>query len=491
MDRYALPGQRQTPQPLAGQNLSQGGIGAAMGNDAHHSGGFGTYLSRFSDSKPEGPPGPERPGRAEHRKDNRLTSEASARDKAAARKSAEMRREREDLSQEGSAPVCLPNQADTAQVPRTGTDSSIGSNRGEAGTGNTALLSQSDGEGATDLSAAEPQKAGPLSASNGQNDACADVSAAFAPSVPNEGARPEGAVVAAPTDGRQARDASISLIDGGRATIGTGDATPEPGTTDTESTAEISDEQKLTSATLPFAEGDSRNSDAGTEQSPRDSSAAQANGSESSGSGDGFARAFAVPAGQGKAENEQASAGAELAAAASRSGIESTAIGDSDAMLVLPSGHAMTTQPGVVAAMAGGQHASADLAATISRQIAGMAGASSENSVALLLSPEELGRVAMTLSTKGDGISVALLIDRPETLELMRRHIEILTRDLRELGFAHVDVSFGNATQDPQDEAAQHDSPQTEHLSAGFAKPPTMAPQVLALAPSTGLDLRL
>jgi hypothetical protein len=120
-----------------------------------------------------------------------------------------------------------------------------------------------------------------------------------------------------------------------------------------------------------------------------------------------------------------------------------------------------------------------------------MVGSRSENAVALLLSPEELGRVAMTLSTHDDGISVALVVDRPETLDLMRRHIDLLTRDLRELGFARVDISFGNSGESSRDAPPSDRAPEFGEKSVAGARAPIAAPEILRLATATGLDLRL
>ncbi|RXL51583.1 flagellar hook-length control protein FliK, partial [Citrobacter sp. AAK_AS5] len=44
--------------------------------------------------------------------------------------------------------------------------------------------------------------------------------------------------------------------------------------------------------------------------------------------------------------------------------------------------------------------------------------------VELTLSPEELGRVRMTLTTQDGTLTLAIQAARPETIDLMRRHID-------------------------------------------------------------------
>lgn len=62
------------------------------------------------------------------------------------------------------------------------------------------------------------------------------------------------------------------------------------------------------------------------------------------------------------------------------------------------------------------------------------------------LSPEELGTVRVTLRTDAanpDRVVVMLSFDRPDTLDLFRRHAEQLTDALRLAGYSQADISFG------------------------------------------------
>ncbi len=93
------------------------------------------------------------------------------------------------------------------------------------------------------------------------------------------------------------------------------------------------------------------------------------------------------------------------------------------------------------------------------QQIADIARQLPDRPVEISLNPEELGRVRMTLA-QGDGsISVGLAIERADTADLLRRHIDMLTKEFRDLGFSDISFNFTggdarqNSGQDAQDEA--------------------------------------
>jgi hypothetical protein len=67
----------------------------------------------------------------------------------------------------------------------------------------------------------------------------------------------------------------------------------------------------------------------------------------------------------------------------------------------------------------------------------------SDGVVEVRLQPEELGRIRLSIHPTELGHSVQVNAERPETLDLIRRHIDILAGDLRERGFGTLDFSFG------------------------------------------------
>ncbi|MDP3341304.1 flagellar hook-length control protein FliK [Frigidibacter sp.] len=111
--------------------------------------------------------------------------------------------------------------------------------------------------------------------------------------------------------------------------------------------------------------------------------------------------------------------------------------------------------------------------------------------VELTLSPEELGRVRLTLSTSDAGLVLAVSAERPETLDLMRRNIDQLARDFREIGFS--DLSFSFTQQDRRPQAGPHSALPDASAPAEAAAPAALptAPAPRRPAPAGGLDLRI
>ncbi|MDO6779558.1 MULTISPECIES: flagellar hook-length control protein FliK [unclassified Marinovum] len=114
----------------------------------------------------------------------------------------------------------------------------------------------------------------------------------------------------------------------------------------------------------------------------------------------------------------------------------------------------------------------------------------------LSLRPDELGHVRMRM-TGGDGqIVLQILSERPETHDLMRRHIDIVERAFRELGYNDIAFEFSfNGRRDRNaaggDDIGQvAEEPQSNATEGADA--PATAPQAERLAlGATRLDIRL
>ena len=84
------------------------------------------------------------------------------------------------------------------------------------------------------------------------------------------------------------------------------------------------------------------------------------------------------------------------------------------------------------------------VAAANARLIAeAMALATGQDHIELRLDPPELGRIAIDMLVDGTTVSATLTAERPETLELLRRHVDALQRELSASGFGHADIGFG------------------------------------------------
>lgn len=106
----------------------------------------------------------------------------------------------------------------------------------------------------------------------------------------------------------------------------------------------------------------------------------------------------------------------------------------------------------------------------------------------LRLNPEELGRVRLSLAGSEGGLTVTIAAERPETADLLRRHIDGLAREFEALGYADIDFRFEGETQHDRN----HGSPGLPSSQEAEPMDDSPAPQSSAgLALRAGLDLKL
>jgi flagellar hook-length control protein FliK len=115
------------------------------------------------------------------------------------------------------------------------------------------------------------------------------------------------------------------------------------------------------------------------------------------------------------------------------------------------------------------------------------------NRVEISLTPAELGRVRMALSTTDAGVLVSISAERPETLDLMRRHIDQLADEFRKLGYAGIDFEFSGGDGDGGfDKEPTVPRPDDETGPDNRRGIPASGPEPAIRAyVSRGLDLRL
>lgn len=89
---------------------------------------------------------------------------------------------------------------------------------------------------------------------------------------------------------------------------------------------------------------------------------------------------------------------------------------------------------------------SADVGPQVARQVAAQistaAAGGADRSIDVILNPAELGRVRITLGPGDGGLIVNIGAERPETLDMMRRHIDVLGEEFRDLGYGGTDFTF-------------------------------------------------
>lgn len=110
------------------------------------------------------------------------------------------------------------------------------------------------------------------------------------------------------------------------------------------------------------------------------------------------------------------------------------------------------------------------------------------DSAEITLSPEELGGVRIAVLRDQGGLTITLTTERPETAELMRRHAELLQRELAAAGEEGARLDFASGGQ------GRFHAPQARRGEGGHAAPPADAaalPRAPHPAASGRLDMRL
>lgn len=114
----------------------------------------------------------------------------------------------------------------------------------------------------------------------------------------------------------------------------------------------------------------------------------------------------------------------------------------------------------------------------------------SDGALELTLSPQELGPLRIELSATAEGLRVTLSAERPEAMDLLRRHAGELLAELRQAGWAQASLGFGqwgqgrNGSGQGAADRAGHRIAEAPPESRSFAPPRHVTAQ-------GGLNLRL
>ncbi|KUP94744.1 flagellar hook-length control protein FliK [Tritonibacter horizontis] len=130
----------------------------------------------------------------------------------------------------------------------------------------------------------------------------------------------------------------------------------------------------------------------------------------------------------------------------------------------------------------------------VAQQLAEAVATNGKRNVDVSLNPRELGHVNMRVSTTDTGVMVFIQAERPETEDLMRRHIQDLAREFKEMGFSDISFQFGSDTR-----PGQSDDTETSGRSGGSSGSgdgDAMEADTLPLAQhlnisADGLDIRI
>lgn len=108
--------------------------------------------------------------------------------------------------------------------------------------------------------------------------------------------------------------------------------------------------------------------------------------------------------------------------------------------------------------------------------------------VEIRLNPEELGRVRMAMSVHDGAITVTLNVERAETADLMRRNLEMLTTEFRNLGFRDISFNFGGGQSKGSDKEDGQNSAQNGDFDQATVQETTGHRNIRS---ETRMDLRL
>jgi len=102
------------------------------------------------------------------------------------------------------------------------------------------------------------------------------------------------------------------------------------------------------------------------------------------------------------------------------------------------------------------------------------------------LSPRELGHVKITMVPTEANMNILISCERDETSNLLRRNLNELTHDMHEIGYANVDIEFGQGSKDTstgqQFSASQQRDTQDQ---------PTTTPTSIHITLGGGVDLKI
>lgn len=158
--------------------------------------------------------------------------------------------------------------------------------------------------------------------------------------------------------------------------------------------------------------------------------------------------------------------------------------GDESALAFAPTGDTASVAG---AAKAWDAQSAPGLARHVAQQLAVTITQTAGQPTEIALNPEELGRVRMSMSLTDGALMLHINAERPETADLLRRHIDTLAQEFRSLGYNDISFDFGDGR--TQDEARHDTGPVTEHAEDMTE---TQAPEQTGMRqPRGGLDLRL
>jgi flagellar hook-length control protein FliK len=122
------------------------------------------------------------------------------------------------------------------------------------------------------------------------------------------------------------------------------------------------------------------------------------------------------------------------------------------------------------------------------RQILAAISASPSGRTEILLDPQELGRVRVSLEGDESALVLTIQADRVDTADLLRRNADLLVQEFREAGYQNLTFSFSDQSRDTADQKSAGPDFGTDDTPLSADLVADLSPRRTALG---GLDLRL
>lgn len=129
-----------------------------------------------------------------------------------------------------------------------------------------------------------------------------------------------------------------------------------------------------------------------------------------------------------------------------------------------------------------------EIAGRVAPQVAEAARSAGAGTLQVVLAPEELGTLKVTFAHSDGGLNVTVNAERPDVQEMIRRHIDLLTQELRSAGYEKISMSFGSEGSDASDQAPWNDTGARSFRVQNESGNPAPTPMRLS---RDGLDIRL
>ncbi len=116
-----------------------------------------------------------------------------------------------------------------------------------------------------------------------------------------------------------------------------------------------------------------------------------------------------------------------------------------------------------------------------------------DGKIDIMLSPKDLGKVEFSLQSHDkSGLSIVILAERDETAALVRRHMDVLTKEFERLGYSDIDFSCdGQSERQKSKSSPTNERENTDNTNPQQSKAQSGSIPAYGYSLSTAIDIRL